>query len=153
MSVPNLNYSTIIVDLGSGIIKSGFGGEDGPRSIFNSLVAKPKQLGIMVGMEQKERYVGEEAISKLEIMEFNNPIQRGEVVDWDKFETLLHFLFYSEMKIVPEEISILVTETPLSSKTNRMKLSETLFETFNVERIHIANSSMLGLYSYGKTSG
>ena len=153
MSVPNLNYSTIIVDLGSGIIKSGFGGEDGPRSIFNSLVAKPKQLGIMVGMEQKERYVGEEAISKLEIMDFNNPIKRGEVVDWDKFETLLHFLFYSEMKIVPEEISILVTETPLTSKTNRMKLSETLFETFNVERIHIANSSMLGLYSYGKTSG
>ena len=28
----------------------------------------------------------------------------------------------------------LVTETPLSSKTNRMKLSETLFETFNVCR-------------------
>ena len=28
-----------------------------------------------------------------------------------------------------------------------------LFETFNVERVHIANSSMLGLYSYGKTSG
>ena len=153
MSVPNLNYSTIIVDLGSGIIKAGFGGEDGPRSIFNSVVGIPKQLGLMVGMEQKERYVGDEAISKLQIMDFNSPIQRGEVVDWDKFETLLHFLFYSEMKIVPEEISILVTETPLSSKANRMKLAETLFETFNVERIHIANSSMLGLYSYGKTSG
>jgi actin-related protein len=153
MSVPNLNYSTIIVDLGSGIIKAGFGGEDGPRNIFNSVVGIPKKLGMMVGMEQRERYVGEEAISKLEIMNFSSPIQRGEVVDWDKFETLLHFLFYSTMKIVPEEISILVTETPLSSKSNRMKLAETLFETFNVERLHIANSSMLGLYSYGKTSG
>ncbi len=153
MSVPNMNYSTIIVDIGSGLIKAGFGGEDGPRCIFNSIVGVPKMLGLMVGMEQRERYVGDEAIAKLEIMNFNAPIQRGEVVDWDKFETLMHYLFYSEMKVVPEEISILITESPLSSKNNRTKLAETLFETFNVERLHIANSSMLGLYSYGKTSG
>ena len=53
------NYSTIIVDLGSGLIKAGFGGEDGPRSIFNSLVGIPKMPGLMVGMEQKEQYVGD----------------------------------------------------------------------------------------------
>ena len=33
------------------------------------------------------------------------------------------------------------------------KMSEMLFEKFNVEKCHIANSSMLGLFSYGKTSG
>ena len=120
------NYSTIIVDLGSGLIKAGFGGEDGPRSIFNSLVGIPKMPGLMVGMEQKEQYVGDEAISKLEIMNFISPIQRGEVSDWDKFDTLLHYLFYNEMKIVPEEISILITESPLSSKENRQKLTEVL---------------------------
>lgn len=147
------SYSTIIVDIGSGLIKGGFGGEDGPRTIFSSVVGIPKKLGLMVGMEQRERYVGDEAIAKLEIMNFHKPIERGQVVDWDKFETLLHYLFYSEMKIVPEEISILITECPLSSKENRAKIAETLFEIFNVERVHIANSSMLGLYSYGKTSG
>ena len=56
------------------------------------------------------------------------------------------------MKVVPEEVSVLITEEPLSTKENRSKLSEMLFETFNVEKIHIANSSMLGLFSYGKTS-
>lgn len=148
-----LNYSTVIIDLGSGLIKAGFGGEDGPRCIFKSVVGVPKKLGILVGMEAKERFVGNEAIEKVEMMNFVSPIKRGVIDDWEKFETLLHYLFYNELKIVPEEASILVTECPLSSKENRRKLSELLFETFNVEKIHIANSSMLGLYSYGKSTG
>ena len=149
----NDGYSTVIIDIGSGIIKSGFGGEDGPRNIFNSIVGIPKMPGVMVSMGQQERFVGDEAISKLEIMNFNAPIQRGQVTDWDKFETLMHYLLYEKMKVVPEEISIMITETPNSPKENKQKLSELLFETFNVQNIHIANCSMLGLFAYGKTSG
>ena len=147
------SYSTVIIDIGSGETKAGFGGEDGPRTTFNSLVGTPKMPGCMVGMEKIERYVGEEALSKLEIMNFNAPIQRGQIADWDKFETLLHYLLYDKMKVVPEEISVLITESPAASTENKKKLSEILFETFNVQKIHIANSSMLGLFAYGKTSG
>ena len=147
------NYSSIIIDIGSGLMKIGFGGEDGPRNIFNSIVGIPKMAGLKVGMEQKERYVGDEAISNLEFMNFYPPIQRGEVVDWDKFETLMHYLLYNQIEVVPEEMSVLVTETPLSLKENRAKTAELLFEKFNVEKCHIANSSMLGLFAYGKTSG
>jgi actin-related protein len=147
------NYSSIIIDIGSGLMKTGFGGEDGPRNIFNSIVGIPKMAGLKVGMEQKERYVGDEAISNLEFMNFYPPVQRGEVVDWDKFETLMHYLLYNQMEVVPEEMSVLVTETPLTTKENRAKLAEMLFEKFNVEKCHIANSSMLGLMAYGKTSG
>ena len=57
------------------------------------------------------------------------------------------------MEVVPEEMSVLITETPLSSKENRAKVAEMLFEKFDVEKYHMANSSMLGLFSYGKTSG
>ena len=147
------NYSSIIIDIGSGLMKIGFGGEDGPRNIFNSIVGIPKMAGLKVGMEQKERYVGDEAISNLEFMNFYPPIQRGEVVDWDKFETLMHYLLYNQIEVVPEGMSVLVTETPLSLKENRAKTAELLFEKFNVEKCHIANSSMLGLFAYGKTSG
>ncbi len=147
------NYSSIIIDLGSGLIKSGFSGEDGPRNIFNSIVGIPKMAGLKVGMEQKERFVGDEAIANLEIMNYFPPIKRGEVADWEKFETLMHYLLYTQMEVVPEEMSVLITESPLSSKENRAKVAEMLFEKFDVEKYHMANSSMLGLFSYGKTSG
>ena len=100
----------MIIDIGSGETKAGFGGEDGPRNTFNSLVGTPKMPGCMVGMEKIERYVGDEALSKLEIMNFNAPIQRGEIADWDKFETLLHYLLYDKMKVVPEDMSVLMAE-------------------------------------------
>ena len=147
------NYSSIVIDIGSGFTKGGFTGEDGPRAVFSTLVGKPKNQGILVGMEQKEYYVGEEALSKMDIMNFHSPVVNGEIVDWDKYETLLHYLFYQELKVVPEEMSILITESPLNPVKNRSRLAETLFETFNVQKLHIANSSMLGLYSYGLTSG
>ena len=69
------NYTSIIIDVGSGLMKVGFSGEDGPRNIFNSIVGIPKMAGLKVGMEQKERYVAEEAISNAEFMNFYSPIR------------------------------------------------------------------------------
>ena len=152
MQIPT-DYQTIIIDAGSGIIKGGFGGEDGPRSIFSSIVGTPKMPGLKVGMELQERFCGDEAIKNFEIMNFIQPVQKGEVYNWEKFETLMQYLLYDQMKVVPEEISILMVEAPLPNKLKRAKLAEILFETFNVKRLHLANSSMLGLFSYGKSSG
>ena len=42
------NYSSIIIYIGSGLIKAGFVGEDGPRNIFNSIVGIPKMAGLKV---------------------------------------------------------------------------------------------------------
>ena len=57
MTDSQFNYSAVIVDLGSGVIKAGFSGEDGPRSIFSSVVGTPKMPGLLVGIELKERYI------------------------------------------------------------------------------------------------
>ena len=64
----------------------------------------------------------------------------------------MDYLFYNQIEVMPEEILVLITETPLSSKKNKAKLAEMLFEKFNVEKCHITNSSILGLLSYGKVS-
>ena len=54
--------TAIVIDNGSGTIKAGFAGDDAPRSQQAPLVGRPKSQGIMVGLDQKEVYVGEEAI-------------------------------------------------------------------------------------------
>ena len=40
---------------------TGFAGDDAPRAVFPSIVGRPKHPGIMVGMDQKDSYVGDEA--------------------------------------------------------------------------------------------
>ncbi len=51
----------LVVDNGSGMMKAGFAGDDAPRAVFPSIVGRPKHRGVMVGMGQKDAYVGDEA--------------------------------------------------------------------------------------------
>ena len=58
------NLVAAIFDNGSGLFKAGMGDEDAPRVVFPTITGKPTNPNMMVGMDQKEIYVGPEADEK-----------------------------------------------------------------------------------------
>merc|ERR1712165_648187 len=54
------DVAALVVDNGSGMCKAGFAGDDAPRAVFPSIVGRPRHQGVMVGMGQKDSYVGDE---------------------------------------------------------------------------------------------
>ena len=52
----DVEVAALVVDNGSGMCKAGFAGDDAPRAVFPSLVGRPKMPGIMVGMDQRDRF-------------------------------------------------------------------------------------------------
>jgi actin beta/gamma 1 len=143
----------VVIDNGSGVIKAGFAGENQPSCKFPSILGVPRSDKQMLGVEAKSEYIGDEAQKMRGVLKLSYPIESGIVTDWSQMEKIWEYCFSNELRIDASEYNVFLTEAPMNPKANREKMTQLMFETFQVTGMYVAIQAVLSLYANGRTTG
>ncbi|KAI8804113.1 actin family [Cladochytrium replicatum] len=143
----------VVIDNGSHTCKAGYADDIDPRVIVPSVVGHPFKRGMVVGIGQKDCYVGREARRKGALLDLKNPIQRGIVTNWEDMERIWHHVYHNELCVSPEDHPVIMTEPRLNAKTNREKMTEIMFESLQVPEYFVHVQNVLALFGTGKMTG
>ena len=153
MAEATLHNAPIVIDNGSGTIRAGFAGEEIPSCYFPSFVGRPKHPRVMAGGLEGDVFIGQRAQELRGLLKIRYPLEHGIVTDWDDMEKIWHYVYENELKTLPEEHPVLLTEPPLNPRKNRDAAAQIMFETFNVPALYTSIQAVLSLYASGRTTG
>ncbi|XP_026192052.1 alpha-centractin [Cyclospora cayetanensis] len=142
----------LVLDNGTGIIKTGFAGDDAPKALCPSFVGRPKHKRVMAGAAEGDVFVGPKAEALRGLLRLSYPMRHGIVQDWLDMELLWAYVF-SDLKVNSEEHPVLLTESVLNPRRQREKAAEIFFESFNSPALFVSAQPILALYSSGRTTG
>eukprot|EP00917_Polyrhabdina_sp_WS-2016_P032089 GHVP01068485.1.p2 GENE.GHVP01068485.1~~GHVP01068485.1.p2 ORF type:complete len:384 (-),score=82.45 GHVP01068485.1:1608-2759(-) len=142
----------VVIDNGTGFIKSGIAGEDVPALDFPTIVGTLKHKRVMTGAIEGDFFVGNKAEQHRGLLALRRPLRHGIVENWNDMEQIWQYV-YSELKLQAEDHPVLLTEAPLNPRRNREKSAEMFFETFSVPAFYVSVQAILALYASGRTTG
>ncbi|CAD8043588.1 unnamed protein product [Paramecium primaurelia] len=134
----NIYSHSIIIDNGSAFCRVGYSSDNIPKYSFPSPVLRQKYSRNQIS---EEDYL------------IKYPIQNSKIVDFDTMESVWHNAFYNYLNTIPDESSILITSYLSTQRKEKEKITQIMFETFNISQFNIQIQSILSLISSGKTTG
>lgn len=82
------------------------------------------------------------------------PIIKGEIKDFEALEAVIrHVLYYQSGWSEGSEENIVIVEPALTPRLDRERITQMMFEKFNVNSLFVTDASVASLYSVGKTGG
>lgn len=173
-SVHDLNQP-VVLDLGSGLTKAGYGGTPDPSVVIGTLTGHPKLPRILPTttaapdlpdtldhsrgsymnktISRGSILVGEQLRSLSGVLRLDYPMHRGAVMDWAGAEEVWRHVTSDLLSVAHSEHPFLVTESALNSRSNREKLAEFFFESLHAPSLYVSVPAVLALYASGRTTG
>jgi len=142
---------SLMVDVGSGMMKAGYTGDDAPRAVFPTILGDYCYPVWQIG-GYSMKMVGDIAQARRGILNLLRPVQNGIVVDWDGLEAIFHHTFYLELAVSPEEHPILVSTHSLVPSVQHERYAQMMFEHFDAAAFYIAPQATLAAYGSGRSS-
>jgi len=164
----------VVIDVGTSTTKAGFAGEESPKSVFPSVAGilfsngkestvgeGPRAVGetedgtpLTNRSSKKIFYLGSQSLSiRRDGMEIHTPMENGLVSNWEVMEQIWSHTFSSQLRIDPKENPVLVAEPSFNTRSNREKMTELMFERYEVPAMFVAKNAVLAAFASGRATG
>lgn len=121
---------------------------------MSCIVGRPGKKRDIAKWLLKEAYVDDaEMRLKLDLLKLNSPITNGIVTNWEDMESMWHYTFFNELRVEPRDHPVLITEPSMNPKDNREKMTEMMFEKFEIPAMYVSNQSVMSFFAGGLTTG
>lgn len=152
----------LVFDVGSYTTRVGYAGEDTPKADVPTVIGVGPQAdapmetdkeGSTITASQRKYYIDNTFIHvPREGVEVVSPLKDGMIEDWDLYQKLLDHLFMRHVKSSPELHPVLMSEAPWNVKQKREKLTELMFETYNIPAFFLAKTAVLSSFANGRST-
>ena len=136
--------SSLVFDLGTFNHRIGYSGEDSPKISYQPVV----------GEDSDKYYFHEYGLRyknpKTKVKSFMN--KDGTIDNFDLFEKNLNYILEENLYINLSDHPLLFSEPSLHNKSNRIKLTEFMFEKYKIPAIYICKSAVLSGFSCGRST-
>jgi len=153
----------LVFDPGHHSFRVGFAGEDCPKSEIPSVVGISQEEVVKTeaggGMETEQKvsknkyHIDTAALHFAKKgMEVQSYLKDGMVDDWNVFEEILDYSYDKIIKSQSEYHPVLFSEAPWNQKHRREKLTEIMFEKYNVPAFFLVKNAVLSAFANGKST-
>ena len=80
-------------------------------------------------------------------------LKDGEIDDWNIFEEILDYSYDKIIKSESEQHPVLFSEAPWNQKIRREKLTEIMFEKYNIPAFFLVKNAVLSAFANGRSTG
>jgi actin beta/gamma 1 len=136
-----------VLDIGSQTIKCGFSRDASPRASIPTIVGRrPAQK------PSDPLFPAEEAFAQEGLVIRQSPVERSLITNWNHLEVLLRHVFSKTLASESSEFPLVVT-SHLYPQMNREKMTQIIFEKFNVPSFYIVEQATVALYASDLSTG
>ena len=136
--------SSLVFDLGTFNHRIGYSGEDSPKISYQPVVGEDSDKYYF--HEYGLRYINPQT----KVKSFMN--KDGTIDNFDLFEKNLNYILEENLYINLSDHPLLFSEPSLHNKSNRIKLTEFMFEKYKIPAIYICKSAVLSGFSCGRST-
>ncbi|KAM9444706.1 actin-like protein 6B isoform 3-T3 [Clarias gariepinus] len=152
----------LVFDIGSFSTRAGYAGEDCPKvQLYTSIYTAdfPTSLGVRVEEAGSGEMTGEQENNRRSFyldttalhvpraeVELISPLKNGMIEDWEGFQAIMDHIYSKHIKSEPGLHPVLMSEAPWNSRAKREKLTELMFEHYDIPAFFLCKTAVLTAY-------